>query len=35
VGEHLITIPRPRDIRGIMLHPEFTGLYQTIRGQVQ
>ena len=35
VGEHLITIPRPRDIRGIMLHPEFSGLYQTIRGQVQ
>jgi NitT/TauT family transport system ATP-binding protein len=35
IGEHRITIPRPRDIRGIMLHPEFTGLYQTIRAQVQ
>jgi NitT/TauT family transport system ATP-binding protein len=34
-GEHVITIPRPRDIRGIMTHPEFAGLYQRIRAQVQ
>ena len=34
-GEHAITIPRPRDIRGIMTHPEFTSLYQRIRAQVQ
>jgi NitT/TauT family transport system ATP-binding protein len=35
VGEHRITIPRPRDIRGIMMHPDFAGLYQRIRAQVQ
>jgi NitT/TauT family transport system ATP-binding protein len=35
VGEHIITIPRPRDIRGIMMHPEFAGFYQRIRAQVQ
>jgi NitT/TauT family transport system ATP-binding protein len=34
-GEHIITIPRPRDIRGIMVHPEFGTLYQNIRAQVQ
>jgi NitT/TauT family transport system ATP-binding protein len=34
-GEHKITIPRPRDIRGIMTHPEFGALYQRIRAQVQ
>ncbi|HEY4774925.1 MAG TPA: ABC transporter ATP-binding protein [Xanthobacteraceae bacterium] len=34
-GEHIITIPRPRDIRGIMTHPEFGALYQRIRAQVQ
>ena len=34
-GEHAITIPRPRDIRGIMTHPEFGALYQRIRAQVQ
>jgi len=34
-GEHAITIPRPRDIRGIMTHPEFIELYQRIRAQVQ
>lgn len=34
-GEHIITIPRPRDIRGIMMHPEFSDLYQRIRAQVQ
>jgi NitT/TauT family transport system ATP-binding protein len=34
-GEHLITIPRPRDIRGIMGHPDFSGLYQAIRAEVQ
>jgi NitT/TauT family transport system ATP-binding protein len=35
VGEHAITIPRPRDIRGIMTHPDFAALYQRIRVQVQ
>jgi NitT/TauT family transport system ATP-binding protein len=35
VGEHRITIPRPRDIRGIMMHPDFAALYQAIRAQVQ
>jgi hypothetical protein len=34
-GEHAITIPRPRDIRGIMGHPDFGALYQSIRTQVQ
>jgi NitT/TauT family transport system ATP-binding protein len=34
-GEHRITIPRPRDIRGIMSHPDFAALYQHIRAQVQ
>ena len=34
-GEHAITIPRPRDIRGIMTHPDFAVLYQRIRAQVQ
>ena len=34
-GEHRNTIPRPRDIRGIMTHPEFAALYQSIRAQVQ
>ena len=34
-GEHLITIPRPRDIRGILTRPEFVELYQRIRAQVQ
>jgi hypothetical protein len=34
-GEHAISIPRPRDIRGIMGHPEFGTLYQNIRSQVQ
>ena len=34
-GEHKISIPRPRDIRGIMTHPEFAALYQSIRAQVQ
>ncbi|MEN3375604.1 MAG: sulfonate transport system ATP-binding protein [Hyphomicrobiales bacterium] len=35
VGEHTITIARPRDIRGIMTHPDFAALYQRIRVQVQ
>ncbi len=35
VGDHPITIPRPRDIRGIMTHPDFAALYQRIREQVQ
>ena len=34
-GEHANTIPRPRDISGIMTHPEFAALYQRIRVQVQ
>jgi NitT/TauT family transport system ATP-binding protein len=34
-GEHRIAIPRPRDIRGIMTHPDFGPLYQRIREQVQ
>jgi NitT/TauT family transport system ATP-binding protein len=34
-GEHAVTIPRPRDIRGIMTHPDFARLYQAIRAQVQ
>jgi NitT/TauT family transport system ATP-binding protein len=34
-GEHMITISRPRDIRGIMTHPEFGALYQSIRAEVQ
>jgi NitT/TauT family transport system ATP-binding protein len=34
-GEHAITIPRPRDIRDIMTHPDFAALYQRIRAQVQ
>jgi len=34
-GEHAITIPRPRDVRDIMTHPEFAALYQRIRAQVQ
>jgi len=34
-GEHTISIPRPRDIRGIMTHPAFAELYQRIRAQVQ
>ena len=34
-GEHDNTIPRPRDIGGIMTRPEFAALYQRIRVQVQ
>jgi NitT/TauT family transport system ATP-binding protein len=34
-GEHCNPIPRPRDIRGIMIHPEFRALYHRIRVQVQ
>jgi NitT/TauT family transport system ATP-binding protein len=34
-GEHIITIPRPRDIRGLMSHPEFGTTYERIRAQVQ
>ncbi len=34
-GEHMIDIPRPRDIRGIMSHPEFDRPYERIRAQVQ
>jgi NitT/TauT family transport system ATP-binding protein len=34
-GKHAITIPRPRDVRGIMTHPEFGALHQRIRAQLQ
>jgi NitT/TauT family transport system ATP-binding protein len=34
-GEHAITIPRPREVRDIMSHPDFAPLYQRIRAQVQ
>jgi NitT/TauT family transport system ATP-binding protein len=34
-GEHLIAIPRPRDVRGILTHPAFAALYEGIRAQVQ
>ena len=34
-GEHAITLPRPRDVRGIMTHPDFAALYQRIRAQLQ
>lgn len=34
-AEHRITIQRPRDIRGILAHPEFAELYQRIRAELQ
>jgi NitT/TauT family transport system ATP-binding protein len=34
-SEHRITIPRPRDIRGILMHPDFAALYQRIRAEVE
>jgi NitT/TauT family transport system ATP-binding protein len=34
-SEHIITIPRPRDVRGIMIHPDFAPLHQRIRAQIQ
>jgi NitT/TauT family transport system ATP-binding protein len=34
-GEHAIAIPRPRDVRGILTHPDFAALYERIRAQVQ
>jgi NitT/TauT family transport system ATP-binding protein len=34
-GEHVIDIPRPRDVRAIMTRPQFTALYEKIRAQVQ
>ena len=34
-GQHAITIPRPRDVRGIMTDPQFAALYQRIRAQLQ
>jgi NitT/TauT family transport system ATP-binding protein len=34
-GEHRITLPRPRDIRGLLTDPQFGELYQRIREQVQ
>jgi NitT/TauT family transport system ATP-binding protein len=35
IGEHPITIPRPRDIGGIMAHPDFSAIYGRIRAQLQ
>jgi NitT/TauT family transport system ATP-binding protein len=35
IGDHAIAIPRPRNIRDIMTHPDFAALYQQIRAQVQ
>src|SRR5262249_1832625 len=34
-GKHTITIPRPRDVRGIITHPKFGALYQRITAQLQ
>jgi NitT/TauT family transport system ATP-binding protein len=34
-GEHVNTVPRPRDVRGILTHPDFGALYERIRAQVQ
>jgi NitT/TauT family transport system ATP-binding protein len=34
-GEHIITIARPRDVRGIMTNPDFAALYERIRAQIQ
>ena len=34
-GQHAITIPRPRDVRGIMTDPQFAALYQRVRGELQ
>jgi NitT/TauT family transport system ATP-binding protein len=34
-GEHRNAMPRPRDVSGIMTHPEFAALYKRIRVQVQ
>ena len=34
-GEHLIPLPRPRNVRDIYAEPGFAEIYQTIRGQVQ
>ncbi|OGA13182.1 MAG: hypothetical protein A3H32_17515 [Betaproteobacteria bacterium RIFCSPLOWO2_02_FULL_63_19] len=34
-GEHVITIPRPRDMRDVVTQPEFIDIYRRIRAQVQ
>jgi len=34
-AEHRITLPRPRDIRGILTNPAFGELYQRIRAEIQ
>ena len=34
-GEHANPIVRPRDVSGIMTHPQFAALYQAIRVEVQ
>jgi NitT/TauT family transport system ATP-binding protein len=34
-AEHAITLPRPRDIRGLLTHPEFGALYRRIRAEIQ
>ena len=33
-SEHVISIPRPRDVGSILARPEFVSLYQTIRAEV-
>lgn len=35
IGDHRIDIPRPRNLRDIYAMPQFAGLYETIRAQVQ
>jgi len=35
VGNHLIDIPRPRNLRDIYAEPQFPKLYEAIRAQVQ
>jgi len=35
IGNHIIDIPRPRDVDGLLANPRFVALYQAIRSQVQ
>ncbi len=34
-GEHIINIPRPRDVQGLLADPAFTALYSRIRSEVK
>ncbi|MCC2096036.1 MAG: ABC transporter ATP-binding protein, partial [Hyphomicrobiales bacterium] len=34
-GEHIIDIPRPRDVQDLITDPAFTRLYSAIRAQVK